>query len=148
MPCSTPEDHPSTAAHPWYREGLRFKCTECGKCCTGTSGFVWVEEEEMRAMADAMDISLELFKRKYTRRRDNRYALVERKAPNGDYDCIFLEGKKCRIYQQRPQQCRTYPWWPENLHSPDSWHEAALECEGINDQAPLVPYEQIIQLGS
>lgn len=136
-------------ALPWYKDGLRFKCTECGKCCTGPSGFVWVSEEEMQAMADTLDISLELFKKKYVRHRDNRYALVERKTKGGDYDCIFLKDKKCEVYQARPQQCRTFPWWQENLKSEESWQSAAQECEGINPDAPLVPYSEIVKsLGS
>ena len=36
---------------PWYKEGLRFKCTECGKCCTGAPGYVWVNKEEVAEMA-------------------------------------------------------------------------------------------------
>lgn len=136
-------------ALPWYKDGLRFKCTECGKCCTGPSGFVWVSEEEMQAMADTLDISLELFKKKYVRHRDNRYALVERKTKGGDYDCIFLKDKKCEVYQARPQQCRIFPWWPENLKSEESWQSAAQECEGINPDAPLIPYSEIVKsLGS
>lgn len=95
-------------------------------------------------MADSFNIPIELFKRKYTRQRDNRFALIEKKNPNGDFDCIFLKGKRCEVYQARPTQCRTYPWWPENLNSKESWKIAAQECEGINDEAPLVPYSEII----
>lgn len=131
-------------ALPWYKDGLRFKCTECGKCCTGPSGYVWVSEEEMSAMAQELSISVEVFKRKYTRVRDNRYALTERKTQAGDYDCVFLKDKKCEIYKARPTQCRTFPWWKENLNTEESWKLAAQECEGINDQAPLIPYSQII----
>ena len=40
---------------PWYRYGLSFECTQCGNCCTGGPGFVWVEEEEIRAIADFLD---------------------------------------------------------------------------------------------
>lgn len=138
-------NHPSSPL-PWYKDGLRFKCTECGKCCTGTSGFVWVNQEEMQNMANVLNISLELFKKRYVRQRDNRYALIEKKIPNGEYDCIFLKDKKCQVYQARPIQCRTYPWWQENLNTEQSWKLAAEECEGINDQAPLLPYTQIIQL--
>lgn len=131
---------------PWYKEGLRFKCTECGKCCTGSTGFVWVRQEEMEAMATSLNMPLEQFKKKYIRQRDNRYALIEKKTPQGDYDCIFLKDKKCQVYQARPLQCRTFPWWKENLTSEESWNLAAEECEGINDQAPLLPYSQIVQL--
>ena len=37
------------------------------------------------------------------------------------YDCVFLKedperGRKtCSIYPVRPLQCRTWPFWPENL---------------------------------
>lgn len=126
---------------PWYKEGLKFQCTECGKCCTGAPGYVWVTKEEMSAIAVFLNISIELFKRKYVRQRDNRYALVEKKSENNA--CIFLKDKKCSIYQARPAQCRTFPWWRENLNSKESWDLAAQSCEGINDEAPLVPYDQI-----
>ena len=137
---------PSDAASglPWYKEGLRFQCTECGKCCTGSPGYVWVEEEEMAAMAAALEISLELFKKRYIRSCHGRLALIEKKAPNGDYDCIFLKEKRCQVYQARPVQCRTFPWWKHNLSSPESWKLAAQECEGINDEAPLWSYEKIL----
>ena len=28
----------------WYSEGLRFECTQCGACCSGEPGYVWVDE--------------------------------------------------------------------------------------------------------
>lgn len=136
----------TSSSLPWYKDGLRFKCTECGKCCTGASGFVWITLEEMEAMAASLGISLQIFKRKYIRSRDNRYALIEKKGENGDYACIFLQGRKCQVYKARPNQCRTFPWWKENLTSEASWKLAAKECEGINDEAPLVPYESLIHL--
>lgn len=131
---------------PWYKEGLKFKCTECGKCCTGSKGFVWITEDEMAGMAKELNISLDLFKRRYVRQRDNRYALVEKKTENNEFACIFLKDKKCEVYKNRPLQCRTYPWWKENLNSESSWNLAAESCEGINDNAPLVPYPQIVDL--
>lgn len=131
---------------PWYKDGLRFKCTECGKCCTGGPGFVWITEEEMEGMAASLKMSLERFKIEYIRTRDNRYSLIEKKRKNGGYDCVFLKDKKCLVYQNRPSQCRTYPWWNENLNTQESWKLAAKECEGINDGAPIVPYSQIVQL--
>jgi uncharacterized protein len=134
---------------PWYKDGLGFQCTQCGKCCTGQPGYIWVDEGEMAAMAKILGITVDLFKRRYTRQRDNRYALTEKKSQNqfltqDGYDCVFLKDKKCQVYQSRPSQCRTYPWWKENLNSEESWKLAAKECEGINDQSPVVPFEQII----
>ena len=127
---------------PWYKDGLRFQCTACGKCCSGFSGYVWVTESEMLAMAEYLDISLSLFKRKYVRQKDNKYALVELRARN--YDCIFLRDNKCIVYPVRPKQCKIYPWWKENLKSKESWECAKMECEGLNDdEAPLFTKEEL-----
>lgn len=127
---------------PWYKDGLKFKCTQCGKCCTGSSGFVWVSESEVAGMAAALKMDVSLFKRKFIRVRNQKLALVEKK--NGDnFDCVFLKDNKCQVYMARPVQCRTYPWWPENLTSEESWMMAAMECEGISDEGNLVPLEEI-----
>lgn len=129
---------------PWYKEGLNFKCTECGKCCTGTTGYIWVSEEEMEKIANFLNITVQLFKRLYTRQKNNRFALVEKKS--ADYACVFLKNNRCEIYQARPTQCQTFPWWEENLRSQASWQIASQDCEGINEEAPLVPYTTIIEM--
>lgn len=136
----------NSSSLPWYKDGLHFKCTECGKCCTGNPGYVWATEEEMAAIAAYLDIPVDLFKRKYTRQKNFRYSLIERKTMQGEYECVFLDGKKCKIYPVRPKQCRKFPWWKENLNSKESWCQAAESCEGINDQAPLVSCEEIEKL--
>ena len=45
--------------------------------------------------------------------------------------CIYYENG-CSIYPVRPLQCRTFPFWPEYLRSPESWDEAARRCPGVN----------------
>ena len=131
---------------PWYKDGLKFACTGCGKCCTGTPGIVFVSESEMQAIADQLNISLPLFKRKYVRHVENRYALIEKRKEN--HSCIFFKNKKCEIYQSRPIQCRTYPFWPQNLRSGESWEIESTFCEGINDHAPLISLKQIEDIKS
>jgi len=123
---------------PWYKEGLRFSCTECGKCCTGAPGAVWLNEEEAQKIAAYLNLPPDRF----LRRIDGRLSLKERRGKEG-HDCIFLKGKRCTVYPVRPKQCRTFPWWPQNLKSKEAWKRAAGECEGISDGAPLVPYEKI-----
>lgn len=125
---------------PWYAEGLHFECTGCGQCCTGSPGYVWVNEDEITTMADYLQISTNLFKRRYLRRVEGRWSLVEH---SKTYDCIFLKDNKCEIYSARPIQCRTFPWWPQQLRSKEAWLEAAKHCEGISLQAPLVPTSTI-----
>jgi Fe-S-cluster containining protein len=36
------------------------------------------------------------------------------------------------IYPVRPSQCRIWPFWTENLKSPDTWNQAVQKCGGIN----------------
>ena len=128
---------------PWYKEGLRFKCTGCGRCCTGGPGYVWLEDEDIVRLSKALRLSPEDFVRQYVRRIGERLSLKEVKRGEA-FDCIFLEGKQCRVYQDRPTQCRKYPWWPQNLENEAAWQEAAVECEGINHPAaPLVTFEEI-----
>jgi len=40
-----------TDVGPWYRDGLSFSCTQCGNCCSGPEGYVWVDEEELVQIA-------------------------------------------------------------------------------------------------
>ena len=126
---------------PWYKNGLRFACTQCGKCCTGSPGYVWIDEEEVLAMALFLRISEEEFRKRYTRQVNGKISLLE--YPKS-YDCIFLRDKRCLVYGARPKQCRRFPFWPENLESKEAWKKAKSRCEGIDHpHAPLISLEQI-----
>lgn len=126
---------------PWYKDGLRFACTQCGACCTGSPGYVWVSEEEIVEMATFLKITTAEFKRLYTRQVNGQLSLKE--FPKS-FDCIFLRGKQCTLYGSRPKQCRTFPFWPENVKSKESWEETAKRCEGINhEHAPVIPLSDI-----
>jgi Fe-S-cluster containining protein len=123
----------------WYERGLAFRCKHpaCDRCCSGAKGpgYVWLNVDEMRAIAAHMGQPFELFTRHFVRQIDHAYSLIEKR----NHDCIFLEGGACSIYEVRPTQCRTYPFWPEPLKSPESWQAEARECPGIEDAAPVVP---------
>lgn len=125
---------------PWYSEGLKFSCTECGKCCTGSPGFTWVSDEEIHSMANHLRLDIQEFGRKYLRKIGNKYALLE---DPKNYDCIFLKENKCSIYHARPKQCRTFPWWHQNLTSQEAWENVARECEGINRGERVTSREEI-----
>ena len=119
-------------ATPWYRDGLAFECTQCGACCTGAPGFVWVESEEIRRLADRLGMDLDTFGGRYLRRVEGRLSLIER--PGGD--CVFWDREVgCQVYEARPDQCRTWPFWTENLETPDEWARAGRGCPGI-DRGP------------
>lgn len=71
----------------WYRDGLQFECTQCGQCCSGAPGFVWVDPDEITHLARAMQMEKNEFEESFVRRVGERYSLIE--YPDGD--CIFLE---------------------------------------------------------
>lgn len=112
---------------PWYRDGLRFSCTRCGACCTGAPGFVWVELDEIERLATDRGESVDDFSRRHVRRVGRGYSLVEK--PNGD--CVFWSRETgCTVYQARPNQCRTWPFWRENIETPDDWRGVRRTCPG------------------
>jgi uncharacterized protein len=131
----------------WYRDGLAFECTMCGRCCTGPPGAVWFTEEEGSAMAAELEMEEAAFFRNFARRIGGRWSLSERQTPHG-LDCVFLDretipGKAiCRVYGSRPAQCRTWPFWPENLTTRKAWDEAGQNCPGMG-QGQVIPVEEV-----
>lgn len=117
----------------WYESGLRFECTQCGNCCSGDPGYVWATKEEIGKIADFLGHAEGWLPKSQLRRVGFRYSLTEK--PDGD--CVFLkrEGGKtfCGIYSVRPLQCRTWPFWTDNLRSADAWAEAGEKCPGMNN---------------
>lgn len=112
---------------PWYRDGLSFTCTRCGACCTGAPGYVWVDEDQIARLADYRGESIESFSRRFVRQVGTRYSLIER--PGGD--CIFWDrAAGCTVYPARPDQCRTWPFWPENIETPEDWARTKRTCPG------------------
>lgn len=116
--------------NPWYQAGLRFQCLGCGDCCTGAPGYVWVNKAEIEAMAAAIRIEVDQFEKRYVRRVGVRKSLIE--FPNGD--CVFFHGESrtCQVYDARPRQCRTWPFWESNLRTPEIWQQTSDHCRGCN----------------
>ncbi len=143
---------PTDSKSEWYEQGLHFSCTQSGNCCTGSQGYVWFEEDEGQAMADFLGITLFDFLSQYTRSELGKRTLNETRNALGEYDCVFLkadeQGKRgCSLYNARPHQCRTWPFWPENMVSPQAWEDAARRCPGmansLKGQGKFYPIEDI-----
>ena len=125
---------------PWFSEGLQFSCTQCGRCCGGAPGDIWVNENEIVALAERFGLDDESFRRKYTRVVGRRgISLVEK----ANYDCIFFDRKTgCTVYEDRPLQCSTWPFWKSNLRSEEDWRVEAEDCPGM-DRGTLHGAEEI-----
>jgi Fe-S-cluster containining protein len=115
---------------PWYKDGLQFSCSGCGNCCTGAPGYVWVNKEEIQAIADHLDVTVEVVERKYVRKIGIRKSLIE--LPKSNYDCTFFDNKTrgCTIYDVRPRQCRTWPFWDSNVRTEKAWESCCEFCPG------------------
>ncbi len=124
---------------PWYAEGLSFRCTRCDHCCTGEPGFVWVDEEELTAIARLLREPADRVRALYTRLAHRGRTLRER--ANGD--CVFYDREQgCTVYAARPRQCRTWPFWESNVRTPAAWEATCKICPGAG-QGELIPATEI-----
>lgn len=138
---------------PWYEHadetgqpGLSFSCTLCGNCCTGPEGYVLLTMNEAEALARRFNLPLDNFLSTYTHQGQHGLSLTE-KITDAGRDCIFLDRQKlpgkavCGVYEDRPMQCRTWPFWNSNLASRYAWLRAKRVCPGIDQGKRYTPVE-------
>ena len=123
----------------FFDQGLRFECQRCGACCTGESGFIFVDKREVVRIAKYLSQEVSCFIDNYLYAFRSGYSIGEHK----DGRCLFYK-EGCAIYPVRPTQCRTFPFWFENLRSFKRWRRAAKDCPGIG-KGPLFSKEQIME---
>lgn len=114
---------------PWYGDGLRFECTACGDCCTGAPGHVWINQQEIAALTQCLGLrEAAEFEQLYVRNVGMRKSL--REYPNGD--CVFFDNqnRRCNVYEARPRQCRSWPFWNSNLRTTQNWEQTCQICPG------------------
>ncbi|WP_104697512.1 MULTISPECIES: YkgJ family cysteine cluster protein [unclassified Helicobacter] len=88
-------------------------CEACGgKCCTGESGYIFCSISEMEQISAFLNLSFDEFTQKYVKRVGYKFSLIEKPYFDG-YACVFFDEKtkRCKIYEVRPKQCRTFPFW-------------------------------------
>lgn len=90
-------------------------------------------------MAAHLKLRTSDFTRKYCETTDGFYHLKEFQARG---ECLFLKDRACTVYEGRPTQCRTWPFWPENMGA-KSWDlEVASYCPGAG-KGELISAETI-----
>lgn len=87
------------------------------------------------------------FLERYAHKLDGRYSLREVEVGEDTFDCVFLtrdqQGRGgCSIYEDRPAQCHTWPFWKDNLQSEARWERAARGCPGMN-RGRVFPVDEI-----
>jgi len=115
---------------PWWSNGLGFACQRCGSCCTGRPGTVRVTAPEIAALARRLGFDERELRRRFTRPlADGERGLVD----DGRGACIFYSSRAgCLVYEDRPRQCRTWPFWRAVVATPERWAEEARSCPGMN----------------
>jgi Fe-S-cluster containining protein len=79
-------------------------------------------------MAKHLGVSTSAFTRKYCDKLGPAFHLKE---DGVNPDCMFLVDKRCSIYEARPVQCRTWPFWPEVMPA-KAWKKEVMSfCPGV-----------------
>jgi Fe-S-cluster containining protein len=123
---------------PFYAAGLRFSCTRCSNCCRHTSGYVFLSPRDLDVIAGALAIDGPEALRRYCRQVDIGLAVRVSLKEKANLDCIFWQNGGCSIYEARPLQCRSFPFWSSCLSSPAEWEHQAAQCPGMG-QGTLHP---------
>jgi len=128
----------------YQQQALRFHCTGCGRCCLGHADEHYIElaQGEAEQISRFLRLDSEAFRRDYLIHLPD---IGEGIRINRQGRCMLLnERNQCSVYEVRPRQCRTYPFWPELMQSSSAWHAEAKRCEGIN-QGEIVESTHIEQ---
>jgi Fe-S-cluster containining protein len=100
--------------------------------------YVYSTRSERLAIARHLGLSLSEFERKYCEKVGAHLSFISE-----DNACVFLKDGKCSVYQHRPAQCSTFPFWPELLRDKDTWEEdVASFCPGVG-QGPVHDQDEI-----
>jgi Fe-S-cluster containining protein len=111
---------------------VRFSCKTSGKCCTshGQYGYVFLTKYDVIRFSKHLDLKPKEFKLKFCKTINGVVALKDK--PNSK-DCQFLKERQCSVYKARPLQCRTWPFWPENMNAKTWNKEIKTFCPGIGE---------------
>ena len=113
-----------------YKKGIRFECQGSSNCCVsrGMYGYVYLTKKDILRISIYMDLKVIDFIKLYCDKTDG-FTHFKEKMKNGD--CQFLVNKRCSIYKARPTQCRTWPFWKENMKTKKWNNEIVKFCPGI-----------------
>lgn len=120
------------------KEGFDFAfnpsgCDTCaGNCCIGESGYIWINKTEIEILAKHLNMTVEDLAYKYLFKAGYKYSIKEKQLDKNNYACVFFDIEKrcCSIYEARPVQCRTFPFWD---YFKENKEEVFKECPAIKE---------------
>jgi uncharacterized protein len=123
-------------------EKIDFKCQRCSSCCRISPGVVFLTENDVEKISSFLDLTINDFIKKFCREIIRNDKTVVGLLEKSNYDCIFWDNG-CVVYQARPIQCITYPFWPVIVESESRWNKEINNCPGINKKSNLTTDEKI-----
>jgi Fe-S-cluster containining protein len=118
---------------------MNFECqASCkGKCCTvswkDSDSYVFLTKQDRERLSKFLGVPETDFAKqsfftgtRFFSKPSKQWVLTIKET------CPFLKDGQCSVYEARPTQCRTFPYWPENFAPDlDFKHELELYCPGI-----------------
>lgn len=100
-------------------------------CCRHDPGYVFLSEEDLAGLSGRLQMSRREFEETYCRdvEMDGYLRLSLKEQPNND--CVFWIDGGCSVYEDRPLQCRSFPFWPSYLFSAYTWKTLRGYCPGV-----------------
>lgn len=126
----------------FWAEGLRFECKRCSACCRHEPGFVFLSQFDFRRLLDHSGFAFDEFIATFIRTVDigTGMALSLREKKNND--CVLWGEHGCSMYDARPIQCSTYPFWQGVVETKADWERESRDCPGIG-HGPVVSAQAI-----
>lgn len=127
---------------------MKFECQEScgGKCCKipkGKALFIFLTWADRMKLAKFLRKPMNKFAQRssFSHTRFGREGFHWHLKQTSD-QCQFLtKAGKCGVYEARPTQCKTWPFWPENM-APETQEMFMKECPGIG-VGPELPIETV-----
>ncbi len=99
-------------------------CTACGNCCMRLQ--VHVTPDDVATLAAGIDVPVNAIHERYLT--DEGCAEIEEWRRFKHSPCAFLDGKRCSVYEHRPETCRAYPELTDFRWLIDTYIEGARIC--------------------
>ncbi len=108
---------------------IKFECQQCGHCCQGEPGYVFISPEDIRRISIYLRLKPKLFLERYARRVNLPWRCEYSLNEFDDGRCVFFDNG-CKIYPARPVQCSTFPFWPPYLKNVEEFQKLVRNCPG------------------
>ncbi len=152
---------------------FRFECIRCGNCCTDSNTIVNISSSDILRIKDGLTLTLNeliyvlafyVFETELNEKDRKKMVISPIKTQKGfafvglfkkkTGECYFYDTKNkiCKIYNLRPNFCRTFPFSFKRIHKSEIdifYSNKGVEyCPGIGGDSPLINIEKHLELGN